>query len=356
MKSKVWFCPVENAEPVAAVKAKLSRLIEASSVLSCVGTKGLAAVKLHFGEEGNTGYVNPEYVGVICGAIAGRGALPFVSDANTLYKGRRTKSADHIQLAYEHGFTPQIVHAGIDIPDDDVKENTVDVPVNGKFIRVAKIALPYVSADALVVVTHFKGHLLTGFGGSIKNVGMGCATRQGKLAQHSDLSPVVTVKKCNACQSCIQVCPVKAITLKDGKAFVDSAKCIGCASCIAACKYYAMEVDWEAGGERVSQKMVEYAGAVLTPKKGKTAFFNFATRITAECDCLAKNEPSIAPDAGIFASADPVAIDKASYDMVLKKAGKDVFAQAHPKRGGFAHLEYAAGLGLGSLDYELVLV
>ena len=356
MKSKVWYCPVENGESVPAVKNKLARLIDASKVLACVGKKELAAVKLHFGEEGNTGHVDPEYVGVICGAIAGRGALPFFSDTNTLYKGRRTKSSDHIQLAYEHGFTPQNIHAEIDIPDDDVKENTVEVPVHGKFIHSAKIALPYVTADALVGVAHFKGHLLTGFGGAVKNIGMGCATRQGKLAQHSDLAPVVTTKKCNACASCIQVCPVKAITLKDGKAFVDSAKCIGCASCIAACKFYAMEVDWEAGGERVPQKMVEYASAVLVSKKGKTAFFNFATRITAECDCLAKNDPSIAPDTGIFASCDPVAIDKASYDLVLKKAGKDVFAEVHPKRGGFAHLEYAAQLGLGSLDYELEIV
>ena len=356
MKSRVYFVPIENSEPADSVQKKLARLIDQSKVLDCVSKDGRSAVKLHFGEEGNTGFVKPEYVAVICDDIARRGGVPFVSDANTLYKGRRTKSADHIKIAYEHGFTLEKIHAPIDIPDDDVKENTVEVPVNGKFIRAAKIALPYVSADTLVGVAHFKGHLLTGFGGAVKNIGMGCATRKGKLEQHSDLAPFVNVMRCIACKGCIQVCPAKAIVLKDGKAFVDNARCIGCASCIAACKSYAIEVNWEAGGERVPQKMVEYAKAVLFPKKGKTAFFNFATHITAECDCLAKNDPSIAPDTGIFASVDPVAVDKASYDRVLAKAGKNVFQEVHPNRGGFAHLEYAAQLGLGSLDYELVEV
>jgi uncharacterized protein len=356
MKSAVYRVPVACSDTIESVQQKIALLADKSKVLLPIVKGDLVSVKIHFGEEDNTGFVKPAYAGVICRHILQRDAVPSLSDANTLYKGRRTNSRDHRQIAMEHGFLDPITAAGLDIPDDSDPENTVEVHVGAPHVKTALIAAPFMRSQALVGVSHFKGHLLTGFAGAIKNIGMGCATRKGKLAQHSDIAPFVVTKKCNACLSCVQVCPVKAITVNDGKTLIDSQKCIGCASCLASCRQYAIDIDWEGGGKRAPRKIVEYAKAVLDGKKGKVAFFNFATHITAECDCLAKDDPSIVSDVGILASSDPVAIDKASYDLVVKTAGRDVFKEAHPKRDGVAQLEYAASLKLGSLDYDLIEV
>ncbi|MGE5308926.1 MAG: DUF362 domain-containing protein [Deltaproteobacteria bacterium] len=354
-KSKVFLIHVDCSDTTDSVKQKVARLIDTSKVLMCVSRGDLTAVKMHFGEEGNTGYVKPEYAGVVCEHISQREALPFLSDANTLYTGRRGNARDHIQLAQDHGFTENVAHAVLDIPEESPK-NTVDVPLNLKYIKNAKIASPFMRCQALVSISHFKGHLLCGFGGSIKNIGMGCATRQGKLAMHSDVAPIVATHKCNACLSCREVCPVKAVGLRGGKTYIDSKKCIGCGSCIGACRSFAIEIDWEAGGSRVQPKIAEYAKAVLQKKQGKLAFFNFATHITKECDCMAKDDPSVVSDVGILASSDPVAIDKASYDLVVEEAGKDIFEELHPGRNGLKQLEYSSELGLGNLEYELVEV
>jgi uncharacterized Fe-S center protein len=195
---------------------------------------------------------------------------------------------------------------------------------------------------------------MAGFAGALKNLGMGCASRDGKLAQHSDVSPFVREKICVGCGECEKACPAKAIVIANKKSCIDSGKCIGCASCIAACVYHAIDVKWEQGGDKIQQKMVEYAKAALTGKKTKCAFLNFALKITKECDCIAKDDPRIAPDIGILASLDPVSIDKASLDLVVKACGKDVFRQVHPDRDGMRQLKYASGLGLGNLEYELI--
>ena len=199
---------------------------------------------------------------------------------------------------------------------------------------------------------------MTGFGGVLKNIGMGCATREGKLAQHSDISPVVDGENCIGCGACEAVCPVSAISLNknNGKANVDGKLCIGCASCIAACDYQAMVVNWAAGGDTIQEKMIEYTKAVLDSRKGKTAYINFAIKITKECDCLAKDDPRISPDIGIFASLDPVSLDSACRDAVIAECGRDIFKELHPERDGNKQLQYAAKLGLGNLEYELIEV
>ncbi len=223
-------------------------------------------------------------------------------------------------------------------------------------MKTAKIARFFKEADVIIDVAHFKGHMMTGFGGALKNLGMGCASREGKLEQHSDISPFVIKNRCVGCGACAGVCAVKAIIIKNKKARIKSAQCIGCASCIAACQYNAIDVDWEAGGNVIQEKMVEYTKAVLQGKEKKCVFFNFATKITQECDCLAQDDPRIVPDIGICAASDPVSIDKACLDLVKKRAGKDVFKAVHPKRDGLTQLRYASGLGLGSLEYNLITV
>jgi uncharacterized Fe-S center protein len=353
MKSKVYFIAVSANDNTQGIKDKLKKLLDASNVLGVIEKADKVVVKAHFGEAGNTGFVDPEYAGVICREILKRSAAAFLSDANTLYPGRRIKSADHLNLAHEHGFTREVTGLDVVIPDDTNKKEAIDIKIDHKYIKTAKIARLFIDADAIIAINHFKGHMLTGFGGALKNIGMGCATREGKLAQHCDLAPVVNQDNCIGCGACIEVCPKKAIKMVNNKAVVNKALCIGCANCIGACQTFAMFADLGASG-MVQDKMAEYAQAVLKHKQKKSGFINFAVKINKECDCWGLENPRIAPDVGIFASNDPVSIDKASFDLVNKVCGKDIFKASHPEYDGTLQLIYAQALGLGNLDYELI--
>lgn len=355
-RSKVYFIPVDNATKPQEAGLRLGALLEASKLLDIISPGDKAAVKLHFGEEGNTGYVRPEFLRVICDRIKDKKASVFLSDTNTLYRGQRTNSQDHLKLAHSHGFTLEKTGVEVIIPDDTPKENVQEVAINRKFIKRAKIARIFWDADILVGVAHFKGHMMAGFGGALKNLGMGCATREGKMAQHSDVSPEVILSNCVGCRACEKVCPVKAISFKNKKSVIDRAKCIGCASCIAACDYNAIQVDWASGGRDIQYKMIEYAAAALENKRNKALFINFCLKITGECDCMPQDDRRIVPDIGILISTDPVSVDKASLDLVRQRAGKDIFRQVHPNCDGMIQLDYARELGLGSLDYDLISI
>jgi uncharacterized Fe-S center protein len=353
MKSKVYFIPVENSEDVPSTSEKLKTLLEKSGILRCVQRSDRTAVKVHFGEEGNFGFVKPEYIRMICDGIKAIGAKAFLSDTNTLYRGMRTNSADHRATAKKHGFTKSSAGIDIVIPDDSKKESAVEVPIGLKFIKSAKLARIFTEVDSIVAISHLKGHILSGFGGAIKNIAMGCATRAGKLAQHCDISPVVYVDKCIGCGACVKTCPAEAIGIRDKKSVIDRSKCIGCAGCVEACPTAAMFIDMRSG-DAVQLKMAEYAFAVLKKQKIRSGFVNFAVKITQECDCWGGGSPVIAPDVGIFASSDPVAIDKAGFDIVNRFCKKDIFKLAHPEQDGRKQLEYARKLGLGNIDYELI--
>jgi hypothetical protein len=353
MKSKVYFTRVRDAGDVTDLTGKLKKLLASSGVLDVVQKNDQTAVKVHFGEKGNTGFVDPRCLRVVCDAIAARGASAFVSDTNTLYLGRRTNSKDHLELAREHGFSRQTLGVDVIIPDDKQADAAVEVPSKGKYVKTAKLARLFVDASAMVAVSHFKGHILTSFGGAIKNLSMGCATRAGKLAQHNDVSPVVYQDRCIGCGECVAVCPTGAITLKDKKSVIDMAKCIGCANCVGVCPTMAVFVDFKAGS-LVQKKMAEYAEAVLRGKRQKAAFINFAVKINKECDCWGPDNPRIGPDVGILASLDPVAIDKASLDLVAEACRKDIFKEAHPDQDGLIQLRYAEAIGLGNLEYERI--
>lgn len=353
MKSEVYFIRAVEKDK-EEVKQKLACLIENSHILDFIPSGSKVVIKMHFGEEGNTGFVKPEYVRVIVDKVKGKNTEVLLSDTNTLYKGKRTNPEDHLQLAFEHGFVPQAVGAHVFIPDDRKEDDFEEVPINGEYIEKAKIARVFLDCDVLISIAHFKGHLMTSFGGAIKNIGMGCAAREGKLAQHCDVAPVVKIEECIGCGNCLAVCPGNAISLIEDKAYISNEKCIGCASCIAACPQKAIDVDWEGGADTIQEKMAEYAGAVLKDKKGKAVFFNFLIKITQECDCLAKDDPRIVPDIGILASFDPVSIDKASYDLVTNTAGRDILKELHPLRDGNKQLEHAQKIGLGSMNYQLI--
>ncbi|MDD4908625.1 MAG: DUF362 domain-containing protein [Candidatus Omnitrophica bacterium] len=349
MKSKVYFISVEDLDDLQAIKAKFTLLLDESGMLDFLLPGKTAAIKMHFGEEGNTGHVSPEYVRMVCDRISAKGAKPVLVDTNTLYRGKRSMTASHIQLARGHGFTEEIAGAPITIAED-----SVDVEVGSQFLKTAKVAPFFLKVDALVGIAHFKGHLMTGFGGMLKNIGMGCASREGKLIQHSDYTPIVKEENCVGCGACEAACPARAISIVNDIARIEGGRCIGCASCISACPNNAIDLDWEAGAGTIQEKMVGHAKAVLSGKKDKLAFFNFAIKITKECDCLAKDDPRICPDVGIFASCDPVSIDKACLDVMIRTCGKDVFMQVHPKRDGTKQLYHAAKLGLGNIEYDLV--
>lgn len=356
MKSRVFFIPVSESDPIPVAQDKLRCLLNQSNLLDFLKPLDSVAVKLHFGEEGNTGFVKPEYLKVVCTRVKEKQATPFLSDSNTLYRGSRTNSNDHLKLAYRHGFTSKETGAEVIIPDDTEITNNQEININQRFIKQAHVLSVFIKAQALIGVAHFKGHMMTGFGGALKNIGMGCATRQGKLEQHSDIAPIIYLNSCVGCGACAQVCLAKAISIKNKKAIINNAGCIGCASCIAACHNNAIDVQWVSGKDTIQNKLIEYAKAILDSKKKKRAFINFCLKITKECDCLAKDDPRIIPDLGIFVSVDPVAIDKACLDMVNEKAARDIFRELHPNVDGLRQLEYAQDLGLGRLKYDLVLV
>jgi len=355
MKSTVYFAAVKDAEDIQAVNDQLKKLLEKSKILDIIHKKDKVGIKMHFGEAGNTGFVRPAHVRVICDQVTRKGAVATLGDANTLYRGRRLNAEDHLALAREHGFHKKAVGLDVFIPDDKKEADIAAVRIDQKHIQTAKVARLFTDCDAIVSIGHFKGHGLTSFGGAIKNIGMGCATREGKLAQHCDASPVFYEDRCKGCGECEIVCPPEAITIENDKAVVDRSKCIGCASCVAACPNMAIFIDTEAG-DAVQEKMAEYAYAVLRNKKEKACFLNFALRINQECDCWPYKNPRIAPDVGIFASLDPVGIDKASFDLVNQASGKDIFKQAHPKEDGMKQLRHAQEIGLGSMEYDLVRV
>jgi len=311
-----------------------------------------------FGEDGNKYFMGPEYIKVVTDKIGGSGARVFLTDANVLYKGKRTNAVDHLNVARKHGFfdcgVPVIIADGLR------SKNFGKITVNQKHFKAVNIARDILDADSLVVVSHFTGHMQTGFGATIKNIGMGSASRSGKQMQHSHVKPEVTTDttdtpaKCTLCKSCFEVCPVSAIVEKDGKAFIKKEVCIGCAECVATCKFFAIEITWEESDEILQEKMAEYALGALKDKVNKVAFINIAIRIPKECDCWGASNAIIAKDTGLFVSLDPVALDKATVDKVIEVQGSDAFKKMHPSTDWRRQLEYAAKIGLGSLEYELI--
>jgi uncharacterized Fe-S center protein len=354
MVPEVFFIPISENDSLEIIKEKFSTLIDKSGTVPATGTLKRAIVKIHFGEEGNTGFIRPEIAGVLCRKISKAGGDVLLSDSNTLYRGRRMNCSDHLQLAYEHGFTPDRT-GGTTVIAEETAGKVVSVPVNLQFIKDAKIPKLYLDTDMLISMAHFKGHLAAGFGGTLKNIGMGCATREGKMAQHSDLEPKINVLQCIGCGTCIGECQVSAISIVRGKATINGARCTGCAGCIAACPLEAIDVNWSSGASKMNEKMVEYAAAVLK-NVPCSLHINFATKITAECDCMAKDDPRITDDIGVFLSSDPVAVDQACYDAIIKQVGKDPFKDYHPHCDGNRQLMYAERLGIGSRRYELIVV
>jgi uncharacterized protein len=302
--------------------------------------KGYLPLKVHFGEKGNNTFIEPKNFKSLISYFKKNNTNPFYIETNVLYKGERTKKENHIRLAKEHGFND----LDIVIADGEIGEEYREVEINKKHFKKCKIATEIVKSKQMVVISHFKGHALSGFGGALKQLGMGCAARGGKLDMHSNSKPIINPLKCRKCGTCVNSCPTGAINLTLIPT-IDSTKCIGCAKCIAVCPYGAMKVNWLSTLPKTfNEKLAEYAYAATVNKK--ILYISFLLNITKECDCIGKDQKTIAKDIGILISYDPVAIDNACFDLLEKYEGKKIFS-------GKNILKYAETLGLGSTEYLL---
>ncbi|MCB2228089.1 MAG: DUF362 domain-containing protein [Desulfarculaceae bacterium] len=380
MASKVYFIDVRATIKRSLVN-KIDELIAAVGLADTIKPGGLTALKLHFGEKGNTAYIRPVFVRRFVDAVKAAGGQPFLTDANTLYVGTRATSPGHLNTAVENGFAYSVVGAPLIIADGLKGHNSAAVPVNLPECDEAHIGAEVVEADSLISLAHFKGHEVSGFGGAMKNLGMGAASRRGKLFMHSNITPVIKAKRCISCGSCIKRCPVGAIKFvartdapaplesKNPKvqAHKDPDKCIGCGDCILACPTEAIQIGWDAEVPDFLKRMVAYTKGVLAGKEGHAAHFNFITQVSPACDCYPFNDAPMVADIGIVASSDVVAIDQASVDLVnqapglpgteLKHAhapGADKFRDLYPRVDWEVQLAYAEEIGLGSREYELV--
>lgn len=325
------------------------------------------AIKIHWGERGNTTFVPVPFIRTIADEVRRSCPNIFITDTNTLYAGKRKNAIENILTAAHNGFTLESMGAPIIIADGLLGTDSVEVDINGRFIKKAKIASSIYHSTGLVVVSHFKGHMLFSFGGAIKNLGMGCATSAGKQILHSDIKPYVDEELCKGDSICIRHCPTRCISLKDNKkAYIDQSRCIGCGECIVVCPHRAIPENWKTSSEPLQCKTAEYALAAISNKMGKVIYFNFLMNITADCDCCDWSDNRLTPDIGILASKDPVAIDTASIHLfnqapisplsVMERhvGATDKLKALRPKIDYNIILDHAEHIGMGSRRYELI--
>ena len=353
-KSRVYFLKADGAEPAESLARKAGALLAATGFTGRLAPEDFVALKIHFGEKGNTGFIKPAWLRDLIADVSSRSPRTFLTDSNTLYTGRRSNSVDHIRLAWEHGFTPDAVGVPIIIADGLTGGDYEKAGKAEGRIAAAKIAGAILAADALVGLTHVTGHVQTGLGGAIKNLGMGCASRAGKLDQHAVVHPRVQAGKCRDCGMCRPRCAAGAIRPVEGGVEIDGRKCTGCGECLVVCKFGAIRIRWDEDSIRIQEKLAEYALLVARNFPSKLAFVNFLIKVTKDCDCMARNQPPIVPDIGILASTDPVAIDRASADLILARSGgMDVFRKGYDV-DWTRQLVYGEKIGLGAASYVLV--
>ena len=347
---------------------KLARLILSAGIDQIDFQNKFVAIKIHFGELGNMAHLRPGYARVLVDIIKDLGGKPFLTDANTLYVGSRKNALDHIETAYLNGFTPYSTGCHVFIADGLKGTDQVAVPVvGGEYVKEALIGRAVMDADIVISLNHFKGHEEAGFGGALKNLGMGCGSGDGKRDMHDACRPVVDPDKCVACGACHDICAHDAPNLKDGVMFVDWNKCAGCGRCLDVCPVKAIEPDNHNAALYLNYKIAEYAKAVVD---GRPHFHITLVRdVSPYCDCHAENDLPIVPDVGMFASFDPVALDLACADAVnaqlpnpgskLDKAPMselDNLTRDFPHTCWRAQIEHATKIGLGEDSYELVKI
>ena len=364
--SKVYFTDM-SATYSENLLRKLRRLVDTAGLGQIDFEKKFVAIKIHFGEYGNLAYLRPQYAKVIADYVKERGGIPFLTDCNTLYVGSRKHALEHIETAYMNGYTPYATGCQVIIADGLKGTDEALIPIDGEVVSEAKIGRAIADADIIISLNHFKGHEEAGFGGALKNLGMGAGSRAGKMEMHCDGKPTVKTKKCRGCGMCARICANDGIYFEDGKAVINHDTCLGCGRCIAMCNFDAIVPTFGQSEELLNKKIAEYALAVV---KDKPNFhINLAIDISPCCDCHSENDVPIVPNVGMFASFDPVAIDVACADDVnampvnpqsalgrKEPCCKDHFTNSFPNTNWRVQVEHAQHIGLGSTEYELVLI
>lgn len=363
-KSKVYYCDMHATGRMNLLE-KLKFLMRKAGFEDIDFNDKFTAVKIHFGEPGNLAYLRPNYAKVVCDYIKELGGKAFLTDCNTLYVGGRKNALDHLDSAYTNGYNPfqtgvhTIIADGLKGTDEEL------VPINGEYVKEAKIGQAIMDADIVISLSHFKGHELTGFGGALKNLGMGCGSRAGKMEMHSAGKPTVNQDLCIGCGQCIKICAHDGPSITDHKATIDHNKCVGCGRCIGVCPKDAIQASMDEANDILNCKIAEYAKAVVD---GRPCFhISLVIDVSPFCDCHSENDIAIVPDVGMFASFDPVALDMACADAVNKQPAianslldkhghhhHDHFTDVSPETNWKSCLEHGEKIGIGTREYELI--
>ena len=369
MASKVYFADL-RADVHENLQQKLTRLMKTAGMGDIDFQDKFVAIKLHFGEPGNLAFLRPNWARTVADFVKERGGKPFLTDCNTLYVGGRKNALDHMDSAMLNGFNPMTTGCQIIIGDGLKGSDEVEVPVvGGEYVKNAKIGRAVMDADVFISLTHFKGHEEAGFGGCLKNIGMGCGSRAGKMEQHNAGKPHVAQKHCIGCGQCRKICAHGAPIIENGKAHIDHDKCVGCGRCIAVCPKDAVRIDWDESTTNLNCKIAEYTKAVVD---GRPCFhISLVIDVSPNCDCHAENDMAIVPNVGMFASFDPVALDRACVDAVnaqtplrgsaaddehAKAHVHDHFQRLHPDTNWRSCLEHGEKIGIGTREYELIKI
>lgn len=369
MASKVYFADL-RADVHENLQQKLTRLMKTAGMGDIDFQDKFVAIKLHFGEPGNLAFLRPNWARTVADFVKERGGKPFLTDCNTLYVGGRKNALDHMDSAMLNGFNPMTTGCQIIIADGLKGSDEVEVPVvGGEYVRNAKIGRAVMDADVFISLTHFKGHEEAGFGGCLKNIGMGCGSRAGKMEQHNAGKPHVAQKHCIGCGQCRKICAHGAPIIENVKAHIDHDKCVGCGRCIAVCPKNAVQINWDETTINLNRKIAEYTKAVVD---GRPCFhISLVIDVSPNCDCRPENDMAIVPNVGMFASFDPVALDMACVDAVnaqtplrgsaaddehAKAHVHDHFQRLHPDTNWRSCLEHGEKIGIGTREYELIKI
>lgn len=376
--SKVYFTTFKTTGSENLLQ-KLNRLIKTAGMGDIDFEDKFTAIKIHFGEYGNLAFLRPNYAKVVADFIKEQGGRPFLTDCNTLYVGSRKNALDHLDTAYVNGFSPLQTGCQVLIADGLKGTDETLVPIDGEYVKEAKIGHAIMDADVFISLNHFKGHEMAGFGGAIKNIGMGCGSRAGKMEQHCDGKPHVVEDACVGCGACTRICAHGAPVVENGKATIDQNKCVGCGRCLAVCPKDTIEANYDDSIKMLNYRMAEYAYAVL---KDRPHFhISLICDVSPNCDCHSENDIPIVPNIGMLASFDPVALDVACADLVNKMPANpgsiladnidsdvfnegehhdchkhDHFEMTHPDTEWKSCIEHAKKLGIGTDEYELVRI
>ncbi|MHC4665654.1 MAG: DUF362 domain-containing protein [Planctomycetota bacterium] len=357
MSSKVYLIKASVDDGEQVISEKACKLFKAAGLAACFSEKDFTAVKLHVGEAGNNTYIKAPCLKGLVDELLALKTKPFLTDTNALYVGQRHNAVDHAALAAEHGFSKEVLGIPFMVADGLIGTSETAVKISGEVNKEVFIASEIVKCQSLLSIAHFTGHPASCAAAILKTLGMGCASKKGKMAQHAALTLSIA-EDCTRCGQCFTHCPADAITLDDVKAHIDQDKCISCAECLAVCRFGAVKCDWGRETEILQKSMAEHALGALKGKEKKAAFFSFLISITKDCDCFdTPDVPKIVDDIGILASTDPVAIDKAALDLVEAKAGRKLPEMIENKElNPLYQLEHAQRIGLGTANYQLITV